>query len=118
MTLNSSTTENYLKTICQLAERHPNDPLVRLGELATEMGVTAGTITTMIRGLDTKGLVHYKLRSGVKLTDKGRTQALQVVRRHRIIESFLVDVMKMDWSEVHEDAEALDCVVYALAVRG
>ncbi len=107
----SSTTENYLKTICHLTERNPDDSLVRLGELANEMGVTAGTVTTMIRGLDKKGLVHYKLRSGVKLTEKGRKQALQVLRRHRIIESFLVDVMKMDWSEVHEDAEALEHVV-------
>lgn len=109
--MSSSTTENYLKTICQLAERHPDDPLVRLGDLAAELGVTAGTITTMIRGLDEKGLVIYKSRSGVRLTPKGRKEALRVLRRHRLIESFLVDIMKMDWSEVHEDAEALEHVV-------
>ncbi|MDF3128075.1 metal-dependent transcriptional regulator [Kiritimatiellaeota bacterium B1221] len=107
----SFTTENYLKTIYQLTERHPATPLVRLGELAEELGVTPGTITTMIRGFDQKGLVIYKARTGVKLTKKGRDQALQVVRRHRIIESFLVEVMKMDWAEVHEDAEALEHVV-------
>jgi len=107
----SITTENYLKAICQLTERHPENPLVRLGELATELSVTPGTITTMIRGLDEKGLVTYKARSGVKLTVKGRTQALYILRRHRIIESFLVEIMKMDWAEVHEDAEAMEHVI-------
>ncbi|MGA0333340.1 MAG: metal-dependent transcriptional regulator, partial [Kiritimatiellia bacterium] len=68
----SPATENYLKAICLLTERHPEIPLVRLGELAEELGVTAGTITTMIRGLHDKGLVEYKVRSGVKLTPKGR----------------------------------------------
>ncbi|MGA0333591.1 MAG: metal-dependent transcriptional regulator, partial [Kiritimatiellia bacterium] len=71
----------------------------------------AGTITTMIRGLHAKGLVDYKVRSGVKLTPKGRRAALHVLRRHRLIESFLVEIMHMDWSEVHEDAEALEHVV-------
>jgi DtxR family transcriptional regulator, Mn-dependent transcriptional regulator len=109
--MSSPTTENYLKAICQLAERHSESPLVRLGDLAEELGVTAGTITTMIRGLDDKGLVNYQARSGVKLTPKGRREALRVLRRHRLIECFLVDIMKMDWSEVHEDAEALEHVV-------
>ncbi|WFB37705.1 metal-dependent transcriptional regulator [Kiritimatiellota bacterium B12222] len=107
----SFTTENYLKTICQMTERHPDQPLVRLGELAEEVGVTPGTITTMIRGLDKKGLVNYVARSGVELTASGRKEALRIIRRHRIIESFLVEIMHMDWSEVHEDAEALEHVV-------
>lgn len=107
----SITTENYLKTIFQLLERHPENSLVRLGELASEAGVTPGTITTMIRGLDEKGLVKYKARAGVKLTEEGRQLALRIIRRHRVIESFLVNIMKMDWGEVHEDAEALEHVV-------
>lgn len=109
--MSNTATENYLKAIFQLTEKHPEDDLVRLGELAEDLNVTPGTITTMIRGLDKKGLVIYLARSGVKLTAKGQQQALEVLRRHRIIESFLVDVMKMDWAEVHEDAEALEHVV-------
>jgi len=107
----SFTTENYLKAICQMNEHHPERKLVRLGELAEELGVTPGTITTMIRGLDKKGMVNYVARSGVKLTPKGRKDALRIIRRHRIIESFLVDIMKMDWAEVHEDAEAMEHVI-------
>ena len=107
----SSTTENYLKTIYALGERHPDDSLVRLGELANELEVTPGTITTMIRALAERGLVDYTARKGVRLTEAGRVQALQVLRRHRLIESFLVQVMHMDWSEVHEDAEALEHAV-------
>ncbi|MEX2607128.1 MAG: metal-dependent transcriptional regulator [Kiritimatiellia bacterium] len=107
----SSTTENYLKAIYALAERDTNSPLVRLGELATELNLTPGTITTMIRSLSERDLVIYQPRVGVKLTQKGKREALLVLRRHRLIELFLVEVMKMDWSEVHEDAEALEHAV-------
>jgi len=107
----SPTTENYLKAIYALSERRPATPLVRLGELASELQVTPGTVTTMIRSLATRGLVVYEARKGVKLTEEGRVQALNVLRRHRLIELFLVRIMKMDWSEVHEDAEALEHAV-------
>jgi len=107
----SITTENYLKAIYVLSERSPDRPLVRLGELAEELDLTPGTITTMIRSLAKRDLVTYKPRSGVRLTENGRGQALQVLRRHRLIELFLVQVMGMDWSEVHEDAEALEHAV-------
>lgn len=107
----SPTTENYLKAIYTLAERDTNRPLVRLGELATELNLTPGTITTMIRSLAERDLVTYQPRAGVKLTSKGKQEALLVLRRHRLIELFLVEVMKMDWSEVHEDAEALEHAV-------
>jgi DtxR family Mn-dependent transcriptional regulator len=107
----SPTTENYLKAIYALAERNSAHPLVRLGDLATELNLTPGTITTMIRSLAERDLVDYQPRTGVALTSKGRREALQVLRRHRLIELFLVEVMKMDWSEVHEDAEALEHAV-------
>lgn len=109
--MSSPTTENYLKAVYALTERQPHNPLVRLGELAIELNVTPGTITSMIRALSDRGLVVYEARRGVKLTESGRVQALQVLRRHRLIELFLVRVMGMDWSEVHEDAEALEHAV-------
>lgn len=107
----SPTTENYLKAIYALAEKDTSRSLVRLGELATELHLTPGTITTMIRSLAERDLVTYQPRAGVKLSAKGKQEALQVLRRHRLIELFLVEVMKMDWSEVHEDAEALEHAV-------
>ncbi len=107
----SPTTENYLKTIYVLAERGGGDARVRTGDLAQELNVTPGTVTTMIRGLAKRELVQYESRKGVRLTEPGRVQALKVLRRHRLIELFLVEVMRMDWSEVHEDAEALEHAV-------
>jgi len=107
----SPTTENYLKTIYVLAERGEGDARVRTGDLAQELEVTPGTITTMIRSLAKRGLVNYESRKGVVLTEQGRVQALKVLRRHRLIELFLVEVMRMDWSEVHDDAEALEHAV-------
>ena len=107
----SITTENYLKTIYQLREKSPEAELVKFGEIAQELKVTPGTITTMMKSLADRGLVDYFLRSGVKLTDVGEQQASNVVRRHRLIELFLVNVLNMNWSDVHEDAEALEHAV-------
>lgn len=107
----SITTENYLKAIFQLREKNPEQELVILGDLARELDLTPGTITTMIRSLADRGLVEYHRRNGVRLTETGRQQALNVVRRHRLIELFLVNVLNIDWAEVHEDAEALEHAV-------
>jgi DtxR family Mn-dependent transcriptional regulator len=107
----SITTENYLKTILQLRDKHPERDLVNLGELAQELGLTAGTITTMAKRLAKDGYLDYHIRSGVCLTETGQQEALKVVRRHRLIELFLVEKLKIDWSEVHEDAEALEHAV-------
>lgn len=103
----SSTTENYLKCIYAETEGSP-ERLVPLGTLASSLGVTAGTVTTMMKSLAEAGLVDYTPRHGVALTNSGRDQALRVVRRHRIIELFLVETLGLDWSEVHEEAEVLE----------
>lgn len=109
--MSSITTENYLKAIYQLWEKQPDQELVILGDLARELDVTPGTITTMIRSLADRDLVEYHRRNGVKLTEAGLVEALNVVRRHRLIELFLVNVLNMDWAEVHEDAESLEHAV-------
>ncbi|MFP4378561.1 MAG: metal-dependent transcriptional regulator [Spirochaetales bacterium] len=103
----TSTTENYLKAIITTAEGRESD-LVGLGELAAALNLTPGTITTMVRGLRDTGLVEYLPRRGVRLTTKGKQEALSVLRRHRLIELFLVRVLGLDWSEVHEEAEELE----------
>lgn len=107
----SITTENYLKTILTLQEKSDEQELVNLGELAQELEVTPGTITTMIKRLARQGYLDYQARSGVLLTPYGRREAVKVVRRHRLIELFLVEVLHMEDSEVHEDAEALEHAV-------
>jgi len=103
----SSTVENYLKQI-YLEQQHAPDQLVSMGRLASAMGVVPGTATSMIRTLADSGLVSYEPRSGVRLTSGGEQLALHVLRRHRLIELFLVKTLGLDWSEVHAEAEELE----------
>ena len=107
----SSTVENYLKAIWFLQGSLKSDGLVLIGRVAEKLSVTPGTATTMMNQLEKKGLVEYRPRRGVRLKEEGRKAAMQVLRRHRLIETFLVEVMKLDWAEVHEDAEVLEHVV-------
>jgi len=108
----SSTVENYLKAIFQAQAASP-DPraLVPMGQLAASMGVVPGTATTMVKALAEAGLVKYEPYNGVRLTAAGERLAALVLRRHRLIELFLVEVMGMSWAEVHEEAELLEHAV-------
>ncbi len=102
----TSTVENYLKHILLLAEG--GDDLVSMGELAGALAVVPGTATTMVKALADGGLVAHEPRQGVRLTVEGRRLALNVLRKHRLVETFLVNVLKMDWSKVHDEAERLE----------
>ena len=106
----SSTVENYLKQI-YLEQQSLGAELVPMGRLATAMTVTPGTATTMIKALAEANLVNYEPRSGVRLTRPGEQLALHVLRRHRLVELFLVKMLGLDWSEVHEEAEHLEHAV-------
>jgi DtxR family Mn-dependent transcriptional regulator len=102
----TSTVENYLKAV--LVRSSDADDIVAMGSLAEALGVTPGTVTTMVKSMASRGLLEHRPREGVRLTSEGRAHALAVVRKHRLIETFLVQVLKMDWKEVHEEAEALE----------
>ncbi|MEM9226620.1 MAG: metal-dependent transcriptional regulator [Verrucomicrobiota bacterium] len=106
----SSTVENYTKNIYLLAQSN-EQVVVPMGEVARAMGVVPGTATAMIKTLDKEGLAVHEPRSGVRLTDEGEQLALRMLRRHRLIEYFLVETLKMDWTEIHEEAEALEHAV-------
>src|SRR6476660_1290550 len=108
----SQTVENYLKTIfqAQVALTDP-DGLVPMGQLATAIGVVPGTATTMVKALADSGLAHYEPYAGVRLTPAGEKLAALVLRRHRLIELFLVKVLGMSWTEVHDEAERLEHAV-------
>lgn len=106
----TSTVEDYLKCIL-LAGEESSEELVSTGRIATALEVAPGTVTAMMKTLAQSGLVSYEPYSGVRLTAAGRRLALHVLRRHRLVELFLVKIMKMDWSEVHGDAERLEHVV-------
>src|SRR5829696_3057976 len=106
------TVENYLKTIYTEQQRGggggDGDQLVAMGAMASAMGVTPGTATAMVKALAESGLVDYEPRGGVRLSTKGEKLALHVLRRHRLVELFLVEVLGLDWSEVDEEAEELE----------
>lgn len=101
------TVQNYLKAIFTLQQEDPGG-IVGMGAVSRALQVVPGTATTMVQGLATQNLVEYLPRRGVRLTSQGETQALAVLRRHRIVETFLVKKLGFDWSEIHEDAEQLE----------
>jgi DtxR family transcriptional regulator, Mn-dependent transcriptional regulator len=103
----TSTVENYVKEI-YLERQRTGRALVSLGRLAAALRVVPGTVTTMVKALEEAKLVRYEPRTGVKLTSSGQKLALHVLRRHRLIELFLVRVLELDWSEVHGEAEQLE----------
>lgn len=109
--LPSSTVENYLKAILQAQIGRGRGELVPMGQLASALGVVPGTATTMVKTLAESGLVKYEPYAGVRLTAAGERLAAMVLRRHRLIELFLVKVMGMSWTEVHDEAEHLEHAV-------
>jgi DtxR family Mn-dependent transcriptional regulator len=110
--LPSSTVENYLKAIYQGQLGLPSETrLVPMGHVAAALSVTPGTATTMVKALAEAGLAEYEPYTGVRLSAAGEKLAGLVLRRHRLVELFLVQVMGMSWAEVHEEAEHLEHVV-------
>jgi DtxR family transcriptional regulator, Mn-dependent transcriptional regulator len=108
----SSTVENYLKAIYQgQSQLTSGARLVPMGQVAAALGVTPGTATTMVKALAESGLADYEPYSGVRLSAAGEKLAGLVLRRHRLVELFLVQVMGMSWAEVHDEAEQLEHVV-------
>ncbi len=108
----SSTVENYLKAIYLGQSALAQDArLVPMGQVAAALGVTPGTATTMVKALADSGLAEYEPYSGVRLSSAGEKLAGLVLRRHRLVELFLVQVMGMSWAEVHDEAEQLEHVV-------
>lgn len=100
--------ENYLKTIYHLGQS--GQKAVLTSEIATAMQTTSASVTDMLKKLSEKGLVEYERYKGARITRKGEKIALAVVRRHRLWEVFLTDVLKFGWDEVHVMAEQLEHV--------
>jgi DtxR family transcriptional regulator, Mn-dependent transcriptional regulator len=110
--LPTQTVENYLKTIfLAQTELAKPDALVSMGQIASALGVVPGTATTMVKTLAESGLVAYEPYMGVRLTAAGERLAGRVLRRHRLIELFLVKILGMSWTEVHDEAEQLEHAV-------
>lgn len=101
----SSAKEDYIRAISKLSV---GNEVVTISALAGMMGVTLPSVSGMMRRLEAEGLIRHLGRTGVRLTTRGHEMALSIHRRHRLTETFLVNVLGLDWSEVHEEAEALE----------
>lgn len=111
----SLTIENYVKAIYQIGVRTGN-PAATTGDIAVALTVSPGTVTSMLKTLSETGLASYTKYEGVTLTESGRKLALRVLRRHRLIELFLVHTLDFSWDEVHEEAENMEHAVSDLLV--
>lgn len=106
----SLTVENYVKTIFQISSERGGGPATT-GEISGALSVSPGTVTSMLKTLGESHLATYTRYEGVRLTPAGEALALRVLRRHRLIELFLVKTLQLTWDEVHEEAEQMEHAV-------
>src|SRR3984885_9278585 len=104
----SEAIDDYLKAIFQLSGRPERQ--VSSTEIAAHLSITAASVTNMLQKLASlePPLVVYKKHHGVKLSKAGKKRALEIVRHHRLIETFLHEVLDYPWDEVHQEAERLE----------
>lgn len=106
----SETTQNYLKTIYELG---PADTPTSTNQLAERLNVSPASVTIMLKRLASMkpALIEYQKHHGVQLTDEGIRVSLQIIRKHRLIELFLVKILGYSWDEIHDEAERLEHAV-------
>ena len=102
----SDVMEDYLKAVYTLQREH--GPPVGTSTIADYLDVTPPTVTSMVEKLEDRSLVEREKYKGVELTREGETVALEVLRHHRLLESFLADHLDYEWDEVHDEADALE----------
>jgi len=107
--LRTPAVEDYSKAIFALESR--NDEPVATNALAERLGITPGSVSAMLKKLDELGLITHVPYRGVRLTPDGRRIALEVVRHHRLLESYLAGELGMPWDRVHAEAEVLEHVL-------
>jgi DtxR family Mn-dependent transcriptional regulator len=107
--LRTPAVEDYSKAIFSLQSR--GEEPVSTNALAERLGITPGSVSAMLKKLDELGLTSHVPYRGVRLTAEGRTLALEVIRHHRLLESFLADSLGMSWDRVHAEAEILEHVL-------
>ena len=105
--MGSLTEENYIKSIYSLSQATGE---VFVSELAKKLDVKQPSVNSMMKKLALKKVVAYAPYKGIRLTEKGKKEALSIIRRHRLAELFLVKVMELGWEEVHDIAEQLEHV--------
>lgn len=104
--MNTFTEENYLKAIYKLSEKEKDG--ITTNSIAELLNTKAASVTDMLKKLSEKKLINYQKYQGVSLTEKGLKVAINIVRKHRLWESFLVDKLAFKWDQVHYLAEELE----------
>lgn len=107
----SDAMQEYLAEAYRIAYYQQDDPYISTSALAAEMYVSAPAVTRMVQRLKSAGFLEHEPYRGIRLTPKGEHEALMSIRKHRLVERFLVDVMGFGWHEVHDDADELGLVV-------
>ncbi|MDN5853138.1 MAG: metal-dependent transcriptional regulator, partial [Actinomycetia bacterium] len=114
-------TEDYLKVIFALGEWDTGSTVaaraVASSAVAARLGLSASSVSEMVRKLGGLGLVRHERYGAIALTSDGRDEALTVLRRHRLIETYLVRALAYSWDEVHDEAEVLEHAVSALMIE-
>jgi DtxR family Mn-dependent transcriptional regulator len=101
----SSAKENYIKALFYLHQKEEN---ISLSDVGKELGVSKPTANNMIKKLQIDGIVVSEKYKPIRITEKGKKQAASIIRKHRLSEMFLLQIMKFGWEEVHEIAEELE----------
>jgi DtxR family Mn-dependent transcriptional regulator len=97
--------ENYLKAMYSLSDYKGE---VNVNDLSKHLGIKMPTVTSMMKKLSTKRLVHYESYKPLRLTEKGKKEAALIIRKHRLTEMFLVEKMGFGWEQVHDIAEQIE----------
>ncbi|WP_422350846.1 metal-dependent transcriptional regulator [Flagellimonas sp.] len=105
--MDSLVKENYLKALFSLSNDKGE---VNVNELSKRLGIKMPSATNMIKKLAEKKLVHYAKYKPVRLTERGKNEAIHIIRKHRLTEMFLVEIMGFGWEEVHDIAEQIEHV--------
>lgn len=103
--MNSQTEENYLKAMYSLTNGKGE---VNVNDLSKHLAIKMPTVTSMMKKLSAKKMVHYESYKPLRLTEKGRKEAALIIRKHRLTEMFLVEKMGFGWEQVHEIAEQIE----------
>lgn len=107
--------ENYLKAIYHLSQG--GGKAVLTNEIAESLNTKAASVTDMVKKLSGKSLISYEKYYGVKITRQGKAEALMVIRKHRLWETFLVQKLQFTWDEVHDVAEQLEHIRSPLLIE-
>lgn len=113
----SAAMQEYLAEAYRLAYYQQTDPYISTSALADVMNVSAPAVTRMVQRLKTAGYLEHEPYKGIYLTEQGEREALISIRRHRLVERFLVDVMKFGWHEVHDSADELGTTLSDFVVK-